>query len=72
MRQGEEIIPVGCNVTVFYQSKMEMSVKRLLDICDILHLCYPSDADLLPFIQICLWLLCHGAIFLEKSMKIAK
>lgn len=50
--QGKVIIPGSCNVSVFHQSEMQVSIEALLQLCDILHSHNPPDADLLALLVV--------------------
>ena len=54
VRQGEEVVAWGGNVPIFNQSVVQMTVEGLLNIRHILHLGYATNADLLPFVKVCL------------------
>lgn len=50
--QGKVIIPWRCNVSVFHQSEVQVSIKALLQLCHVLHSHDPPDTDLLALLLV--------------------
>lgn len=50
--QGKVIIPGCCNVSVFHQSEVQVTIESLLQLCNILHSNNPPDADLLALLLV--------------------